>query len=77
MTHWEHGYRVHGLWDDEGNRLGAVGLGPRGRWDGMYRWWTDTNPDIVGEEKTLWAAKDAVERAVESERRERTASRRG
>jgi hypothetical protein len=63
--HWEHGYRVHGLWDDAGKRLGAVGIGPRNLWDGVYRWWVD-GCKTEGEAATLRAAKRAVERAVAS-----------
>jgi hypothetical protein len=63
-VHWEHGYRTHGLWDERGRRLGAVSLGPRDHWDGVYRYWTDAKPDAVGEAATLRAAKRAVERAI-------------
>ncbi len=62
--HWEHGYRVHGLWDeDTGQRVGAVGIGPRNLWDGIYRWYLDGSR-LEGEAATLRAAKRAVERAV-------------
>jgi hypothetical protein len=65
--HWEHGYRVHGLWDEHGNRLGVVGLGPRNHWDGVYRYWTDADPNSVGEARTLRSAKKTVVRKVQKE----------
>ena len=69
-AHWEHGYRTHGYWSDVSKkRLGAVGIGPRKLWDGIYRWWLDSrkHTDAAGEAKTLKAAKAAVERAVAAE----------
>ena len=58
--HWEHGYRTHGLWDENNNRHGAVGLGPRNLWDGVYHWWTDRHPDRVGKATTLRAANELL-----------------
>ena len=57
---WERGYFQHGYW--LGNkRLGAVRLGPKGEWDGVYRWEAGTQ---AGETATLKDAKQAVEQAV-------------
>ena len=63
-VHWERGYRTHGLWDDHCTRYAVVGLGPRCNWDGIYRWWTDADPNDVREAKTLKAAKRAAYLAV-------------
>jgi hypothetical protein len=63
-THWEHGYRTHGLWTDANERLGAVSLGPRFQWDGTYRYWIDAKPDEVYSAPTLQKAKRAVERLL-------------
>lgn len=60
MPHWEHGYRTHGYWASASERLGAVGLGPRGRWDGVYRWSVDRTGE-AGEATTLRQAKREVE----------------
>jgi hypothetical protein len=63
-AHWEHGYRCHGLWlDDRPKRLGCVGLGPRGLWDGLYRWYIDATRE-EGTTRTLRSAKKAVEQRV-------------
>lgn len=63
MLHWEHGYRTHGYWLDANTRLGAVGIGPRGLWDGIYRWSVDRTGEY-GESKSLRKAKIEVERRV-------------
>jgi hypothetical protein len=63
-THWEHGYRTHGLWTDSNERLGAVALGPRFQWDGIYRYWIDAKPDEVHSAPTLRKAKREVERLL-------------
>lgn len=62
--HWEHGYRCHGYWSEDGSRLGVVSLGPRNLWDGVYRWWIDSRPNDTHEAPNLRSAKRAVERAV-------------
>ncbi|UTC28183.1 hypothetical protein GURKE_01520 [Brevundimonas phage vB_BpoS-Gurke] len=75
-THWEKGYRAHGLWLNEpliadyasqpARRLGVVTLGPPGLWDGKtYMWEVDSltgdQPLHKGEAPSLKAAKHAVE----------------
>ena len=63
--HWEHGYRCHGLWTQDGRRCGIVGIGPRGVWeprDGYY--WSLDGPTREGTEPTLQKAKRQVERLV-------------
>jgi hypothetical protein len=64
---WEHGYRGHGLWMEPNTRLGYVGLGPAGTWDGVYRWHVD-KPECgsvvvleEGQAATLREAKRRVE----------------
>jgi len=57
---WERGYFLHGYWLGK-KRLGAVKLGPKGEWDGIYRWEAGTH---AGETATLKDAKHAVEQAV-------------
>jgi hypothetical protein len=57
---WERGYLSHGYWLRK-ERLGAVKLGPKGEWDGVYRWQAGNH---AGEAATLEEAKRAVEQAV-------------
>jgi len=57
---WERGYLAHGYWLGSA-RLGTVKLGPKGEWDGVYRWQAGTH---AGETPTLKEAKRAVEQAV-------------
>ena len=57
---WERGYFQHGYWRGK-ERLGAVRLGPKGEWDGIYRWEAGHR---AGETTTLKDAKQAVEQAV-------------
>ena len=57
---WERGFLSHGYWSGK-QRLGVVMLGPRGEWDGIYRWQAGTSE---GKAKTLREAKQAVEQAV-------------
>lgn len=57
---WERGYFQHGYWSGK-QRLGTVKLGPKGEWDGVYRWEAGTH---AGETATLKEAKQAVEQAV-------------
>ena len=59
---WQHGHRVHGYWL-EGQRLGRVGLSPRGLPPVVYRWAIDAVAVACGEERTLRAAKRRVEAA--------------
>jgi hypothetical protein len=57
---WERGHLSHGYWLGK-ERLGAVTLGPKGEWDGVYRWQAG---DRAGEAATLEEAKRSVEQAV-------------
>jgi len=57
---WERGYFQHGYWLGK-KRLGTVKLGPKGEWDGVYRWAAGNH---AGESTTLKDAKQAVERLV-------------
>jgi len=57
---WERGYFQHGYWLGK-KRLGTVKLGPKGEWDGVYRWEAGNH---AGETATLKEAKQAVEQAV-------------
>lgn len=57
---WERGYYSHGLWRGK-EKLGTVKLGPRGEWDGTYRWQAGSH---AGEASTLHEAKRAVEAAA-------------
>lgn len=57
---WERGYFQHGYWLGK-KRLGAVRLGPKGEWDGVYRWEAGHH---AGETATLKDAKQAVEQAA-------------
>lgn len=57
---WERGFQSHGYWLGK-KRLGVVRLGPRGEWDGLYRWEAGTR---AGEAPNLSKAKQAVEAAV-------------
>jgi hypothetical protein len=63
VMHWESGYRCHGLWND-GRRVACVGLGPKGLWDGVYRWRLDPPLIASGEANTLAEAKRATELAL-------------
>lgn len=68
VLRWERGYRCHGLWRDD-RRVGFIGLGPRGVWDGIYRWSAEgPSGDMIdqGEAKTLNGARRQVERALAS-----------
>ena len=57
---WERGYYSHGYW--RGNqKLGSVALGPKDKWDGVYRWQAG---NFAGEAASLADAKRAVEEAV-------------
>ena len=57
---WERGYFAHNYWQGE-RKLGTVQLGPKGEWDGVYRWQAGTRQ---GECSSLAAAKQAVEQMV-------------
>jgi len=57
---WERGFLSHGYWLGK-ERLGVVNLGPRGEWDGIYRWQAGSS---AGKSKTLREARQAVEQAV-------------
>jgi hypothetical protein len=57
---WERGFQSHGYWLGK-ERLGRIALGPRGEWDGIYRWEAGSR---VGQAGTLREAKQAVEQAV-------------
>ena len=57
---WERGYYSHGYWLGK-EKLGTVKLGPRGEWDGVYRWQAGNQ---AGEAPTLVEAKRSVEAAV-------------
>lgn len=57
---WERGYFLHAYWQGK-QRVGVVKLGPKGEWDGVYRWEAGTH---AGEATSLKDAKQAVEQAV-------------
>lgn len=57
---WERGYLAHGYWLGK-ERVGTVKLGPRGEWDGVYRWQAGNH---AGESASLAEARRAVENAV-------------
>jgi hypothetical protein len=57
---WERGFLSHGYWLGK-SRLGVVKLGPRGEWDGLYRWQAGNRS---GQARTLREAKRAVEQVV-------------
>ena len=57
---WERGYYSHSYWAGK-KKLGTVQLGPKGEWDGVYRWQAGTH---IGEASTLAAAKQQVEQSV-------------
>ncbi len=57
---WERGYYSHGYWRGK-DRLGTVKLGPRGEWDGTYRWQAGTR---AGESTSLADARRSVEQVV-------------
>lgn len=57
---WERGFLSHGYWLGK-ERLGVVTLGPKGEWDGVYRWQAG---DRAGEASTLEEARRSVEQAV-------------
>jgi hypothetical protein len=57
---WERGYYSHGYWRGK-EKLGTVKLGPRGEWDGIYRWQAGSH---AGEASTLDEAKRNVEAAA-------------
>lgn len=65
---WQRGHRVHGYWLD-GQRMGHVGLSPRGFRPVVYSWAIDAaqgQPEFgvtSGEERRLRAAKRRVEAA--------------
>ena len=48
---WQRGHRVHGYWLD-GQRMGHVGLSPRGLSPVVYGWAIDASTDAWGE--GLW-----------------------
>jgi hypothetical protein len=58
---WERGYFSHGYWLGKA-KLGEVKLGPKGEWDGRYRWQAGNR---AGESLTLDDAKRAVETMTE------------
>ena len=71
LPQWERGYRVHGFWLDN-QRMGHVGLSPRGHFPVFYSWALDdpsaiprraSDPPSVGICLTLPSAKRAVIRA--------------
>ena len=57
---WERGYFSHGYWKGK-KKIGSVKLGPKGEWDGVYRWEAGTHR---GESASLASAKQAVEQVV-------------
>lgn len=57
---WERGYFSHSYWQGSA-KLGTVKLGPKGEWDGVYRWQAGTH---FGEATTLATAKQSVEQVV-------------
>ena len=57
---WERGYYSHGYWSGK-EKLGTVKLGPKGEWDGVYRWQAGNQ---AGDAATLARAKQAVEQVV-------------
>lgn len=57
---WERGYYSHSYWQGS-RKLGTVRLGPKGEWDGVYRWEAGTRH---GECSSLAAAKLAVEQMI-------------
>ncbi len=57
---WERGYYSHGYWSGKA-KLGTVKVGPKGQWDGIYRW---QGGNHTGETSTLAQAKQAVEQSV-------------
>ena len=57
---WERGYYSHSYWSGK-RKMGTVKLGPKGEWDGVYRWEAGTN---TGEARTLGEAKRQVEEKV-------------
>jgi hypothetical protein len=59
--YWERGYFSHSYWK-RGRKLGTVKLGPKGEWDGTYRWEAGHH---FGEATSLATAKRAVEQAVD------------
>jgi hypothetical protein len=58
---WERGYYSHSYWRGR-HKMGTVKLGPKGEWDGVYRWEAGHH---FGESNNLTAAKRAVEQAVD------------
>lgn len=54
---WERGYFSHGYWLGK-DKIGEVKLGPKGEWDGVYRWSAGSR---AGESVTLEEAKRMVE----------------
>ena len=58
---WERGYFSHSYWRGQ-KKLGTVKIGPKGEWDGIYRWQAGTH---TGEASSLAAAKRLVEQAVD------------
>lgn len=63
--HWERGYRMHGLWDDDNNRYGCVGLSARSpNRSATYVASVDARPAEWWEYQTLTAAKRRVEREL-------------
>jgi hypothetical protein len=61
MPRWERGYRCHGYWI-ENTRVGYVGLGPRGFFDGDYMWGLDGTQER-GHAFSLRTAKRLVKQA--------------
>jgi hypothetical protein len=59
---WQHGKRVHGYWLGT-QRMGHVGLTPRGFGPVEYSWGIDADMRASGSCATLREAKRAVERA--------------
>ena len=57
---WERGYFSHNYCNGN-TKLGSVKLGPKGEWDGVYRWEAGTH---FGEATTLAKAKQLVEQVV-------------
>jgi hypothetical protein len=57
---WERGFLSHGYWLGK-KRVGVVKLGPRGEWDGIYRWQAGNR---TGQASTLREAKRSVEQVV-------------
>lgn len=59
---WERGYLCHVYWVGK-RKLGVIATGPRGAWDGSYRW-TCTEANIKGVSNRLALAKSLIESVI-------------